>query len=239
MISLAFLFTPAVKWVRFRSLSDKSLHQRLPEIQQPRQGLGFLKHNSNLTVSRLMPLSLRIHDDVIKWKHFPRHWPFVRGIHRWPVNSPHKGQWRGALVFSLICVRTNARNNLRRHYAHDDVIVMYMFLLLFSNCIVRYISNHRVTINTVPFTRSLRLIPSVWIAILTSSKADVFLGPQCHYYHHIDISKIMWMKPCDVSRLAWLFLPRLNVGCYRYFIIFSCRYSLLSISIGIQYFFQN
>ena len=23
------------------------------------------------------------HDDVIKWKHFPRCWPFVRGIHRW------------------------------------------------------------------------------------------------------------------------------------------------------------
>ena len=21
----------------------------------------------------------------------PRHWAFVRGIHRWPVNSPHKG----------------------------------------------------------------------------------------------------------------------------------------------------
>ena len=32
------------------------------------------------------------HDDVIKWKHFPRYWPFVRGIHRSPVNSPHKGQ---------------------------------------------------------------------------------------------------------------------------------------------------
>ena len=27
------------------------------------------------------------HDDVIKWKHFPRYWSFVRGIHRWPVNS--------------------------------------------------------------------------------------------------------------------------------------------------------
>ena len=39
------------------------------------------------------------HDDVIKWKHFPRYWRFVRGIHRWPVNSPHKGQWRGALMF--------------------------------------------------------------------------------------------------------------------------------------------
>ena len=30
------------------------------------------------------------HDDVIKWKHFPCYWPFMRGIHRWPVNSPHK-----------------------------------------------------------------------------------------------------------------------------------------------------
>ena len=44
-----------------------------------------------------------LNDDVIKWKHFPRYWPFVRGIHRWPVNSPHKGQWRGAVMFSLIC----------------------------------------------------------------------------------------------------------------------------------------
>ena len=38
------------------------------------------------------------HDDVIKWKHFPRYWPFVRGIHRSP-----KGQWGGTLMFSLIC----------------------------------------------------------------------------------------------------------------------------------------
>ena len=30
------------------------------------------------------------HDDVIKWKHSPRYWPFVRGIHRSPANSPHK-----------------------------------------------------------------------------------------------------------------------------------------------------
>ena len=32
------------------------------------------------------------HDDVIQWKHFPHYWPFVQGIHRSPVNSPHKGQ---------------------------------------------------------------------------------------------------------------------------------------------------
>ena len=70
------------------------------------------------------------HDDVIKLKHFPRYWPFVRGIHRSPVNSPHKGQWRGALMFSLICTRINRWVNngeagdLRRHRAHYDVTVM-------------------------------------------------------------------------------------------------------------------
>ena len=53
------------------------------------------------------------HDDVIKWKHFPRYWPFVRGIHRSPVNSPHKGQWRGALMFSLICTWINGWVNNR------------------------------------------------------------------------------------------------------------------------------
>ena len=68
--------------------------------------------------------------DVIKWKHFPRYWPFVRGIHRSPVNSPHKGQWRGALMFTLICARINGWVNnreagdLRRYRGHCDVTVM-------------------------------------------------------------------------------------------------------------------
>ena len=69
-----------------------------------------------------------MHDDVIKWKHFPRYWPFVRGIDRSMVNSPLKGQWRGALTFSLICARINGWVNngeagdLRRRRAHFDVI---------------------------------------------------------------------------------------------------------------------
>ena len=47
-----------------------------------------------------------------------------------PVNSPHKGQWRGALMFTLICARINGWVNnreagdLRRHRCHYDVIVM-------------------------------------------------------------------------------------------------------------------
>ena len=47
-----------------------------------------------------------------------------------PVNSPHKGQWRGALMFSLICVWINGWVNnreagdLRLYRAHYDVTVM-------------------------------------------------------------------------------------------------------------------
>ena len=73
---------------------------------------------------------LLMHDDVIKWKHFPRNWPFVREIHRSPVNFPHKGQWRGALMFSLIYawindwVNNHEAGDLRRQHGHYDVIVM-------------------------------------------------------------------------------------------------------------------
>ena len=45
--------------------------------------------------------------DVIKWKHFPCYWPFAQGIHRSLVIYPHKGQWRAALIISLICNWTN------------------------------------------------------------------------------------------------------------------------------------
>ena len=71
----------------------------------------------------------KMHDDAIKWKHFPRHCPFMRGIHGWPVSSPHKGQWRGAFKFSWICswiygwVNNREAGDLRRHRANSDVTV--------------------------------------------------------------------------------------------------------------------
>ena len=75
-------------------------------------------------------VSIMMHDDVIKWKHFPCYWPFVRRIHQSPAKSPHKGQWCGALMFSLICVWINVWVNnreagdLRSYRAHYDVTVM-------------------------------------------------------------------------------------------------------------------
>ena len=69
------------------------------------------------------------HDDVIKWKHFPPYRTFVRKIHRSPVNSPHKGQRRGALVFWYPCLHQELSKQWRRRWFETpsrsfDVIVM-------------------------------------------------------------------------------------------------------------------
>ena len=83
------------------------------------------------------------HDDVIKWKHFPRYWPFVREIYRSPVNPPQNGQWRGALMFSVTCAWINGWVNnceagdLRRHRAHYDVIVMLQVYFTGTGAIIR------------------------------------------------------------------------------------------------------
>ena len=81
-------------------------------------------------IDQIIVKSSNIYDDVMKWKHFPRHWLFVWVIHRSSVYSPGKGQWRGALMLSLICawinrwVNNRKAGDLRRHHDHYDVIVM-------------------------------------------------------------------------------------------------------------------
>ena len=87
------------------------------------------KHALQCMITLLLIGSLQSHYDVIKWKHCLCYWPFVRGIHLSPVDSPHKGQWCGALIFSLICALTNGSVNNRdagdlRHLRHYDVTVM-------------------------------------------------------------------------------------------------------------------
>ena len=95
-----------------------------------RTGFGSLATIAMYITNYFDSYLITVHDDVIKWKPFPRYWPFVRGIHRSLVNSPRKGQWRRALLFSLICpwinswVNNREAGDLRRHRTHYDVIVM-------------------------------------------------------------------------------------------------------------------
>ena len=101
-------------------------------VQLTKMSIDLLVLAWNKIGDRPSPLTGKIsqHYDVIKSKHFPRYWPFVPGIHRSPVNSPRKGQWHAALLFSSICawindwVNNRKAGDLRRHRDHYDVIVI-------------------------------------------------------------------------------------------------------------------
>ena len=105
-----------------------TLNKSYTRIKALARFIASLRHRHYIFYNRFPPAPM--HDDVIKWKHFPRYWSFVWGIHWSPVNSPRKGHWRGALMFSSICSWINGWENngdagdLRRQRAHYDVIVM-------------------------------------------------------------------------------------------------------------------
>ena len=111
----------------------------------------------------------KIHDDVIEWEHFLRNWPFVRRIHLLPVDSPHKGQWRRALMFSLTCAWTNSWANnrdagdLRRHRPHCVVTVMRSYF----------------TVQWLDFMHWRRVM-HIWVGKLTSIGSDNGLSPGWH-----------------------------------------------------------
>ena len=110
------------------------------------------------------PAEVKKHDDVIKWKHFPRYWPFVRGIHRSPVNSPHKGQWRGALMFSLMCaelnvwVNTREAGDLKRYRIHYDVIVMIYSFVIFAQFLRQTLVRMRVKQIITPYGKGTSVL---------------------------------------------------------------------------------
>ena len=116
-------------------------------------------------------VNIVMHDDVIKWKHLPRYWPFMRGIHRSLVNSPHKGQWRGALMFSLICARINGWVNngeagdLGRHRAHCDVTENKCYMWHYGKVRMRVILWDPCDLTCHLFSRIL----SIWLRYIIYS----------------------------------------------------------------------
>ena len=58
-------------------LIDEFTAQRASNAENVSNGWRLM----NASVLHMM-VNRYLYDDVIKWKHFPRNWPFVRGIHR-------------------------------------------------------------------------------------------------------------------------------------------------------------
>ena len=131
-VNIRFLYKyyPTMENIRFKYIMIYQWKRFANYIRIMYKRISYLFWKSHILQIKVNQWVNLTHDDVIKWKHFPRYWPFVRGIHRSPVNSLHKGQWRGALMFSLICgriigwVNNREAGDLRRYCAHYDVIVM-------------------------------------------------------------------------------------------------------------------
>ena len=123
-----------------------------------------------------------------------------------PVSSPHKGQWGGALMFSLICAQINGWVNnreagdLRRHRAHYDCTVMIF---------------HAVGVF------SLQLLYSISVCITFNN----INGRVCYhnYWSHVIIhclSVEFWIKLIQKGR-GWYILERLRL--FHLELIFSTR----------------
>ena len=122
-----------------------------------------------------------IHDDVIKWNHFPRNWPFVRGIHRsrwwWTKiskprvtglcegNSPVTGEF-------LAQKTSNAENASIWWRHHEELWITKNSTMQFSSDTINFLRNAHKG-HPIPRPRSvtwglfyeysLTLIP-VWIS---------------------------------------------------------------------------
>ena len=87
-----------------------------------------------------------------------RVWRHGRTLREWsPGNSPHKGQWRRALMFSLICgwingwLNDHEANDLRRHHAHYDVTVMVLLIVTYGLPVAIFMTCLVITVSQRPF----------------------------------------------------------------------------------------
>ena len=157
------------------------------------------------------------HDYVIKWKHFPRYKPFVWGNHRWAVNFPHKCQWCGALMFSLICAWTHGLENNRDAGDLDAIVFIttslewfnsfrpfyrYQWVQIFGKQEERWRLNCQIYFSKISGTRirSLKIITWNTYTIIQDT-VTVFYHIWSRFSNHAPkyISVENFYMPCELS----------------------------------------
>ena len=123
-----------------------------------------------------------------------------------PVNSPHKGQWRGALMFSLVCTWINVWVNNResgdlRHRSHYDVNVM----LFWADCQTRKRPQLSERTEYTPICTSRSTNLASWPGQSSISNSKVICSycrvePEINWHHFASICKcIFWNEIVWVS----------------------------------------
>ena len=145
-----------------------------------------------------------VHDDIIKWKNFLRYWPFVWGTHRSPVNSSHKGQWHGALMFSLICAWASVSVVLGRHEyipicladsAHIYWYVLLIFTLIscrFGTHIFLWFAHTYICLLTFWYMLYYLLICLIYSHVFCWYRPSCIYSPTCFATHILIICFADW-----------------------------------------------
>ena len=124
------------------------------------------------------------------------------------MNSPHKGQWRGALLFSLICIWINGWVNnreagdLRRYRVHYDAIVIVMISQI-PRCIIGQIPHSAQfcnrNVNMCTFLLQNGALLDMWLVLCgmcttglnstlkTYAKWTLFNKFKLNFFQHLDI----------------------------------------------------
>ena len=131
-------------------------------------------------------------------------------------NSPIKGQWRGALIFSLICawmndwVNDREAGDLERHRGHYDVTVMHPGCCIVTGYVEVFGST---TFNDPSIENSLCDVYTFRWAFLQICFANLnatlpifgcLVTPEswarfaCYIFQHISLSQshLLWRSPC-------------------------------------------
>ena len=162
-------YPPKLKWLRGKIFNIHILHSLWSEFTR------------NISISAAEGLRAKLltcycqqkfrHDDVIKWKHFPRYWAFVRGIHRSPMNTPYKGQWRGAVML-FFDLRLNTR--LSKHWWGWRFETPSCPLCRHCNGMI-YIYIHNLVVNTWLSEVDLKVIVGIFEYDVTSARLIKYL----------------------------------------------------------------
>ena len=133
------------------------------------------------------------HDNVIKWKHIPRYQLFARRIYRSLVVFPHKGQWRGALLFSLISAPGLRIEQITEHLAAIVVvgpktllyiyiyIQIYIYEVLYVCVCFRA---HTVNLKTsLLLNASSSFCTTFWVPLRLDTRIDFDFDDVVFYFH--------------------------------------------------------
>ena len=126
-----------------------------------------------------------------RMERFLHYWPFAKGFKRSPVGSPHKDQWRGALIFLWYSPEQTVEETIETPVIWDAIAIIMMMIIM------------------LPLTRRGLVID---IYVIISSGNNCLLGTRSFLYQclqndvHVILAPVCWQDHIQHHALKLFFL---------------------------------